>query len=108
MYPYHIVRIAQSIYPEGIPPTVSLEPETKKKAKRGRVASPPPPQAPPIITDQQWQVCHKEYRKKTHDFILEKIVKPMVEQRLARGVPGAEDFAAYTEYAAALISSDRE
>nr|XP_019049688.1 DNA-directed RNA polymerase III subunit RPC1 [Kwoniella bestiolae CBS 10118]OCF28618.1 DNA-directed RNA polymerase III subunit RPC1 [Kwoniella bestiolae CBS 10118] len=59
------------------------------------------------IAQQGWEGCHEKYRETTYNFIIDKIVKTMVNQRVARGLPDADDKAMAEEYEDLLVSSDQ-
>ncbi|KAK8843986.1 hypothetical protein IAR55_006779 [Kwoniella newhampshirensis] len=79
LYPYEVRQIASRIYPE------SIVPPSPQPFKRG---------------------CHTKYRENTYNFIVDKIVKAMVIQRQARGIPDADDAAMAEEYEDLLTSDD--
>jgi len=53
-----------------------------------------------------WSALHSKFRQDTYTFIETKIVKAMADQRLARGLPPAEDAQDAENYS--LDSADRE
>jgi hypothetical protein len=57
----------------------------KKPVKKAPTAPKPPPRL------EGWDVIHGKFREDTFNFIVAKIVKAMADQRLARGLPPAED-----------------
>ena len=96
LYPYEVAEIARSIYPE-IEADQEIEPEQiKKDGKKARLTKKEPkPQAP---FAPQWAGCHQKYRENTYQFIMDKIVKAMAAQRLARGLPPADTVENAEEY----------
>jgi len=93
-----VQQIAQTIYPESLP-----EPE-EQPIKRGRKKIAPPPR--PSVTPE-WAPCHEKYREDTYQFIMKKIVKAMVDQRIARGLYPADNPEEAEEYQSMLDPSDR-
>ena len=86
-----MLKLAYGIYPEAsLPPT---------RGRRG------PPVGPRILSPD-WEGCHEKFREDTYTFILEKIVKVMSAQRLARGLPPAEASEDAEEYGDQLNPDD--
>ena len=83
--------MAQEIYPEAI-----AVPETKLRRGKPLIATLPP----------EWEGCHLKYRENTYNFIAEKIVKVMADQRLAHAMPGAETQEEANEYEDLLVPRD--
>ncbi|WWD21358.1 hypothetical protein CI109_105842 [Kwoniella shandongensis] len=104
LYPYEVRQIASRIYPESIVVT----PPSPQPVKRGRgkqvVREPTPPPIPALPIE--WAGCHSKYRENTYHFIVDKIVKAMVVQRQARGMPDADDAEMAEEYEDLLTSDD--
>lgn len=114
LYPYEVLHIAYSIFPEG-QPAADVKPEVVdekplkgrgRKAKKSVVAE---PAAVPgqVALAPEWQGCHEKYRENTFKFIKTKIVKAMADQREARGLCRAEDAAEAEEYQDVLDSPDQ-
>jgi DNA-directed RNA polymerase III subunit RPC1 len=87
-----VLRLAQAIFPESVPPVeIDTKPVVTKGRKKPVKQAPPPPPQPVIEMLEGWGVIHAKFREDTFKFILSKIVKAMADQRLARGLPPAED-----------------
>ncbi|OXH07852.1 DNA-directed RNA polymerase III subunit RPC1 [Cryptococcus neoformans] len=105
LYPYEVRRIAARIYPESfVPPSFPSSPP-KTKGRRRKEPTPPPPVVAPTLP-KEWEGCHHKFRENTYKFVVDKIVKQMVDQRLARGLPDADDVEMAEEYEALLNSDD--
>jgi DNA-directed RNA polymerase III subunit RPC1 len=96
LYPYEVLRLAETIYPEIAEGRVKPEPEPAepvkpakgKKAKAAAEAaakSKPAAAAPPPLRSG-WEGCHIKYRENTYLFIRDKIVGAMIAQRLRHGL----------------------
>ncbi|KAL7421304.1 DNA-directed RNA polymerase III subunit C1 (rpo31) [Cryptotrichosporon argae] len=83
LYPIQIQQVAQRIYPEA--------------ATAAGVEAEVPP---------EWQQVHQKFRENTYNFIVDKVMRPMAEQRVARGVPAADTIDEMEEYEDFLESSD--
>lgn len=105
LYPYEVLQLAQSIFPEAVPePEVDEKPViTKGRKKAVKKAAPP---APRVQLSEEWKFIHAKFRENTFKFIVSKIVKAMADQRLARGLPPGEDALEAENYS--LDASDRE
>ena len=102
-----MLRLAQAIFPESVPPVeVDTKPVVAKGRKKPVKQAPPPPPQPVIEMLEGWSVIHAKFREDTFKFILSKIVKAMADQRLARGLPPAEDEREAENYS--LDATDRE
>ncbi|OXG79821.1 DNA-directed RNA polymerase III subunit RPC1 [Cryptococcus neoformans var. grubii Br795] len=105
LYPYEVRRTAARIYPESfVPPSFPSSPP-KTKGRRRKEPTPPPPVVAPTLP-KEWEGCHHKFRENTYKFVVDKIVKQMVDQRLARGLPDADDVEMAEEYEALLNSDD--
>ncbi|TYJ54876.1 hypothetical protein B9479_004468 [Cryptococcus floricola] len=106
LYPYEVRKIAARIYPESYVPPVPPTPPPQNNRRRQRAPStpPPPPEIPAV--PQEWQGCHYKFREITYQFVVDKIVKPMMQQRLMRGLPDADDEEMAEEYESLLNSDD--
>ncbi|WVR08988.1 hypothetical protein IAU60_006048 [Kwoniella sp. DSM 27419] len=104
LLPYEVREIAQRIYPESIIPP-EAEPVQPVKGRGARAKRPPPAWVRPAVP-QTWEGCHVKFREITYRFIVDKIVKAMVDQRVARGLPDADDKAMAEEYEDLLTSDD--
>jgi DNA-directed RNA polymerase III subunit RPC1 len=85
-----------------------VEVDTKPVVTKGRkkvVKKAPPPQ-PVVEMLAGWDYIHAKFREDTFKFIVTKIVKAMADQRLARGLPPAEDAEDAENYS--LDASDRK
>jgi DNA-directed RNA polymerase III subunit RPC1 len=106
LYPYEVKRLAQAIYPESVPVVeVDTKPVVTKGRKKQVKVAPPPPAQEPIEMLEGWSALHSKFREDTYNFIETKIVKAMADQRLARGLPPAEDAQDAENYS--LDASDR-
>jgi DNA-directed RNA polymerase III subunit RPC1 len=65
------------------------KPVITKGRKKPVKKAPAAPKPPPML--EGWDVLHGKFREDTFKFIVSKIVKAMADQRLARGLPPAED-----------------
>jgi len=83
LYPHEVKHIAYDVYPEAAP--------IPKRRRKG-------PQVGPRTLSAEWEGCHEKYREDTFTFIIDKIVKTMSAQRLARGLPPAENPEEKDEY----------
>jgi DNA-directed RNA polymerase III subunit RPC1 len=107
LYPYEVKRLAQAIYPESVPVVeVDTKPVVTKGRKKPVKVAPPPPPQPAIEMLEGWGALHSKFRLDTYNFIETKIVKAMADQRLARGLPPAEDAQDAENYS--LDSTDRK
>ncbi|OXG15683.1 DNA-directed RNA polymerase III subunit RPC1 [Cryptococcus neoformans Tu401-1] len=105
LYPYEVRRIAARIYPESFVPPSFPSSSPKTKGRRRKEPTPPPPVVAPTLP-KEWEGCHHKFRENTYKFVVDKIVKQMVDQRLARGLPDADDVEMAEEYEALLNSDD--
>ena len=106
LYPYEVKRLAQAIYPESVPVVeIDTKPVVTKGRKKPVKAAPPPPPQEVIEMLPGWSALHSKFRQDTYKFIESKIVKAMADQRLARGLPPAEDAQDAENYS--LDSADR-
>lgn len=105
LYPYEVLNLAQSIFPEGMPEAeVDEKPVIVKGRKKAvKKAAPAPP--PRVKLSSEWIHIHPKFRENTFKFIVSKIVKAMADQRLARGLPPGEDAMEAENYS--LDASDR-
>lgn len=82
-----MLDIAYEMYPEAAP---ALKIRRKVNYRK------PIPQPKTISSD--WEGCHQKYRENTYNFIHDKIVTSMSEQRLARSLPPADTLENVSEY----------
>lgn len=68
---------------------VDEKPVIAKGRKKPVKKAPAAPKPPPML--EGWEIIHHKFRFDTFSFIVAKIVKAMADQRLARGLPPAED-----------------
>ncbi|WVF65454.1 hypothetical protein IAT40_000182 [Kwoniella sp. CBS 6097] len=104
LLPYEVREIAQRIYPESIVPP-SPPPVKRIRGRRVKESTPPPFVIPAL--PKEWEGCHIKFREITYNFIMDKIVKTMINQRIARGLPDADDKAMAEEYEDLLTSDDQ-
>ena len=91
LYPFEVLKIAYEVYPEA----ASSATQHKGRDRKPRLLSP------------SWEGCHEKYRGDTFTFIVQKIVRCMADQRLARGLPPADTAENADEYDGLLDPDDR-
>ncbi|WVN88031.1 uncharacterized protein L203_103230 [Cryptococcus depauperatus CBS 7841] len=105
LYPYEVRRITARIYPESlVSPTIPQSPPKKSRLHASEPNSSPSSPIPEL--PKEWEGCHIKFREITYQFVMDRIVKTMVNQRLARGLPDADNEEMAEEYEALLNSDD--